>query len=257
MAESSWKRFWSSISTPAPIERMPVKQPSALGRFWDAIKPPPAVKGPDEGLSKAEKRRRWRLVLATMAVAVAAVLAWQVYLFIASAPMRAEKVLQDGMGRMGAGDYVGAIERFNKAVGIWPRLAAGYLERGLAHRNMNQEDAAIADFERAVQEDSNLGPAHTALGEVYRERGDLTRAIAEFTLAINLNPSTDAYYQRGQVYNSQGQHQMAIQDYDLAIHEQPDAPYVYRARALAREALGDAQGGRQDRATAIRIERPH
>jgi tetratricopeptide (TPR) repeat protein len=120
---------------------------------------------------------------------------------------------------------------------------------------MNQVDPAKEDFERAIAGDPNLGPAHTALGEIYRERGDLTRAMTEFTAAINITADTDAFYQRGQVHELLGEHQQAIQDYDAAIHDQPDAPYVYRARAMARDAMGDHDEAQQDRRTAIRIER--
>jgi hypothetical protein len=33
-----------------------------------------------------------------------------------------------------------------------------------------------------------------------------------------------------------------------------DSPYAYRARALAKEALGDTQGAQEDRATARGID---
>jgi tetratricopeptide (TPR) repeat protein len=159
------------------------------------------------------------------------------------------------MLRMGAGDYQGAVERFTKAVDTWPRMAAGYLERGVARKNMNQTDAAIEDFERAIGKDSSMAQAHTALGTIYRERGDLTRAMNEFALSLQLNTSTEAFYERGQVRESLGQHRQAIEDYDAAIHEQPDAPYVYRARAMSLDALGEHDGAAQDRRTAILIER--
>jgi tetratricopeptide (TPR) repeat protein len=240
---------------------MPPRHPSGLKRFWNAIKPPPAVHLPREPISREERLRRRRLLLGLAAAVVVGAAAWGVYLYIASAPMRAETRFQDGMRLMAVGDYTGAVNSFTAAVEIWPPVwphrASGYLERGLARRNMNQADAAIEDFERAISQDSNLGPAHTALGLIYRERGDLAHAMKEFTAAIDLNANTDAFYQRGEVHESLGEHQQAIQDYDEAIHEQPDAPFVYLARALAKDALGDHEGAEEDRRTASRIERPH
>lgn len=208
----------------------------------------------EPGISQEEKRKRRRLLVVSAAVVVIGAAAWGTYLYIVSAPLRAEKVFQDGMRMMGSGDYRGAAARFTEAVGIWPELAAGYLERGLARKNLNQADAAIEDFEHAISLDSNLAPAHTALGLIFRERGDLTRAMNEFTVSIDLNSSTDALYQRGELHESLGQHEQAIQDYDAAIHEQPDAPFVYRARAMSRDALGDHDRAEQDRRTAIQIE---
>ncbi len=229
--------------------------PSGLRRLWNAIKPPPAVALPSETISKEERLRRRRLVIGAAVLVMVGTATWEVYVYIDSAPRRAETVFQDGMRLMGSGDYQRAAEDFTKAVNIRPGMASGYLQRGLAHRNMNQMDAAVADFERAIGEDSNLGPAHTALGEIYRERRDLTRAMNEFTVAIRLNANTDAFYQRGQAHELLGEHQQAIQDYDAAIHEEPDAPYIYRARALSRDAMGDHDDAEKDRRTAKQIER--
>jgi tetratricopeptide (TPR) repeat protein len=260
MADSGWRRFWNSIKPPpAPPRREPWRPPAAhpsgLSRFWNAIKPPPAAPPRDQGPSKELRIRQRRLVTGTAAVfAVAGIGAWGVYLYIDSAPTRAAAVFQDGMGLMGSGDYRGAVARFTKAVDIWPRMASGYLQRGLAYRNLNQPDAATEDFEHAIREDSNLGLAHMALGLTYRDRGDLTRAMNEFTAAIALHPNADGFYQRGQVRERLGEHQLAIQDYDAAIHEQPDAPHFYLARALSRDAIGEHEQAEQDRRKAAQIE---
>jgi tetratricopeptide (TPR) repeat protein len=125
----------------------------------------------------------------------------------------------------------------------------------VALKSMDETDAAIGDFERAIRKDSNLAQAHTALGTTYRQRGDWTRAMNEFALSLKITTSTEAYYERGEVYESLGQHQKAIEDYAAAIHEQPDSPYVYRARATALDEIGDHDAAARDRRTAILIER--
>jgi tetratricopeptide (TPR) repeat protein len=181
--------------------------------------------------------------------------AWWIYQYIASAPQRAEKVLQDGARLMAKGDFKGAETAFTRAVDIWPPLASGFLARGLARRSLNQPDAAVEDFEHALSLDSNMAPAHTALGEIYRERGDVQRAVKEFTVSIGLAVNTDSLYQRGQLYESLGQHDKAIADYDAAINAQPDAPYVYRARAMSRDAIGDHDDAEADREVANHIEK--
>jgi regulator of sirC expression with transglutaminase-like and TPR domain len=204
------------------------------------------IRRESERVTKEAKLRRLRLVLPTAAMAAIAG-ASGVYLYRASAPARAEAAFKEGMLRMGAGDYEGAVERFSQAVSIWPRMAAGYFERGVARASMHKADAAIEDLERAISKDSSMASAHTALGTIYRERGNLTRAMDEFALSLQLSTSTEAFYERGQVHESLGQHQRAIEDYDAAIHEQPDAPYVYRARAMSLDALGNHEGAIKDR----------
>jgi tetratricopeptide (TPR) repeat protein len=223
--------------------------------LWNTLKPPPAALREGDFVSQATSLRRRKLLLRTAAVVVAMAAGWGVYLYVASAQTRADAIFQEGMLRMGAGDYKGAVERFTKAVDLWPKMAAGYYERGLARTSLDQTDAAIEDFENALSKDSTMASAHTALGTIYRERRDLTRAMNEFALSLQLHTSTEAYFERGQVYESLGRHQQAIEDYTSAIHEQPDAPYVYRSRAMSRDALGDHDGAAQDRRTAILIER--
>jgi tetratricopeptide (TPR) repeat protein len=260
MDESPLKRFWNAIKPPPAVPRRqagrePDRDPSALARLWNAIKPPPAVKHEGHGLPKEEKRRRRRVVLTATGVILTVAAAGGIYQYIASAQTRADKVFQDGMRLMGSGDYEGAIARFTAAIRIWPSMATAYLERGLARKSMNQVDAAIEDFKSAIGQDPNLGEAHAALGTIYRDRGDVTRAMNELNVAIQVGGSTDAFYQRGQLHESLGQHKEAIQDYDAAIHEQPDAPYVYRARAMARDAMGDRAAASADRRQALYIER--
>jgi tetratricopeptide (TPR) repeat protein len=64
----------------------------------------------------------------------------------------------------------------------------------------------------------------------------------------------DAYFQRGQILDAQGDHQKALDDYDHAIAQDRESPYVYLARAMAKESLGDAEGAHADRQIANQIE---
>jgi len=89
---------------------------------------------------------------------------------------------------------------------------------------------------------------------IYLEKHDQRQALGELNKSIAIHPTIEAYYQRGQILEAQGDHQKAIADYDLAIAQARDAPYVYRARALAKENLGDHDGASADRATAADIE---
>src|ERR1700683_1211748 len=120
------------VTTPPPVPRhpparKPTARPGRLVRLWNELKPPPAVDG-TEGISEETKLRHRKvgLAIASLVVVVAGAGAWGVYQYVASAPTRADAAFQEGMLRMGAGDYKGAVERFTKAVDILPRMAAGY-----------------------------------------------------------------------------------------------------------------------------------
>ncbi len=155
------------------------------------------------------------------------------------------------MKLVAVGNFAGAVDQFTRAIDIWPGMTTAFLQRGLAHLSMNQQDLALADFKLAIDADPNMGAAHTGLGSIFRQRGDKQRAIDEFGIAIRLDGDLDAYYQRGQVYETLGEHQKAIDDYDIAINQMRDAPYVYLARAMAKAGLGDNDGAEEDRRKEI------
>lgn len=251
------------MTSPIPVPatyRQPDTVPSGIERLWNAIKPVPADLRRMTPEQIAARQRQIRMVRAGMALVVAGLAAWGGYHWYSTAQERAQAKFQQGMQVMAVGDFKSAEKIFTSAVNTWPQMANGYLERGLARKNKGDIDGAFQDFQKAVEIDSGLVQAHTELGLIYRNRGDLQHAAGEMTEAINLGAAnkfgenTDAYYERGQLYQAMGQPQKALDDYNLAIHEEPDAPYIYRARALVRDALGDADGATADRAEASHIE---
>ena len=228
---------------------------SVFGRIWSAIKPPPAVCAAETSDPELKRRQR-RLLKITGAIIVLVGGGGAAYDYIASAQQRAEGQYQEGMRLMGPGSYREAIARFDRALQISPRFAEAYLGRGSAHQIVGETDSALADFNRALDLNPDLARAYTARGTIYRDRGDVKGAMAEFARSIQAEPTVDAYYERGQTYESLGEHQKAIDDYDLAIALLRDAPFVYRARSIARRNLGDIAGYKADRDKANGIERP-
>lgn len=92
--------------------------------------------------------------------------------------------------------------RWNKAVSLlevgvkahpanasmWSNLAAAYLGR-LETAGPQQQQRAIAAYERAVQIDPKTPNVHYHLGLIYKERGDLIHALAHFERAHEVNPA--------------------------------------------------------------------
>jgi tetratricopeptide (TPR) repeat protein len=258
MSSSGLKNLWKALKPPPPVPRRPQQDGpqriSLLHRMWNAVKPPPPLHETARVLTPAQRRRRRLIWSLSTAVFLLASGGWALYRYITSAPQRASVMLQEGMRSAAAGNEADAVKRFTRAVEIWPSMTTAYFERGLAHQTLNEQDLALADFVKVVDADPNMGAAHTALGSIYRQRGDMQRAENEFTVAINLNGDLDAYYQRGQVYESRGEHQKAISDFDVAISQLRGAPYVYLARAAAREGMGDKDGAEEDRKTSVQLQ---
>jgi tetratricopeptide (TPR) repeat protein len=225
---------------------------SVLARLWNAIKPPPAVHG-EPGESQGMNRTQKNMIWATLIVIFLVIGGWQTYAYMASAGERAQKIFEQGMLSMTPGQYQEAIKVFGKAISINPQLGAAYLERGNAESILGQTDAALADYEKAIDV-ANIAAAYTARGRIYVGRGDDKRAAADFNKSIGIDPSSDGYYQLGQIYDRQGDHAKAVEAYNQAIHIQPDGPYIYRARSQAKRVLGDEAGAAEDRDEAARLE---
>lgn len=229
---------------------------SFLTRWWNSIKPLPEEASRRAPVS-AQKRRQRRLIQRTIGLLALAVAGWYVYSYLASAPERANAQLQAGMRNMQPGAYREAVAHFDRAVSIKPDLAEAYLERGIAHHFLGEVEPALADLDQALELNPDLAAAYNERGSIYRERGDARKAIEELSKSIHTQATTDGYYQRGQAYESLGQHQKAIEDYDQAVAQLRESPFVYRARALARDKLGDTDGAKKDRAKADSIETVH
>lgn len=228
---------------------------SAFTRFWKTVKPPAIENRPPESPQVVELRRRQRrLVLLTIAALLVVAAGTWIFLFISNAPQRADHEFQEGMKFMSPGKYPDAVLHFTRAISIYGQLPDAFLERGDAHRILGEPDQALADYQTAADLNPTLAAAQNGIAMIYIQRHDFPHALERLNKAISLAPSVEPYYERGQILESQGQHQKAIEDYDRAIAEQRDSPYMYRARALAKENLGDQEGAHADRMIAARIE---
>lgn len=75
-----------------------------------------------------------------------------------------------------------------------------YVVRGLAWQKKGDLDRALADYTAAIKINPKDALAYNNRGMLWRERGDSNRAIADFTAAIAINPlprSDEAYLRRG------------------------------------------------------------
>jgi tetratricopeptide (TPR) repeat protein len=91
-------------------------------------------------------------------------------------------------------------------------------------------------------------------GNTKQEEGDLDGAIADFTAAIELEPSAIApRYNRGNARSIAGDLDGAIDDYTSAIEADPDFAPAYQRRGLTRQRKGDLDGALVDLDDAVRL----
>src|SRR5262249_48969062 len=99
-----------------------------------------------------------------------------------------------------------------------PTNAQAYLDRGAAYARKDDNDRAIADFNRAIQLDPKNAQAYIQRGGTYSVKGDEDRAIADYNQAIKLDPqNARAYVALGTSYGSRGDTDRAIAAFNKAM----------------------------------------
>jgi tetratricopeptide (TPR) repeat protein len=95
-----------------------------------------------------------------------------------------------------------------------------YAYRGWVYYSKGELTKALSDYTAAIQLYPIAAVAYLDRGHVYRELGDNDKAINDFSEAIRLNPRyARAYLDRGSIYLRQRKFKQASKDYDAALAE--------------------------------------
>ena len=83
----------------------------------------------------------------------------------------------------------------------------------------------------AIWYDPKGAALYCSRGDGYKKKGELTKAIADYTVAIGMEPKlAQAYYNRGVMYGLNGENDKAIADYNEAIRLNPKIVEAYYNR---------------------------
>ncbi|MCW6512268.1 tetratricopeptide repeat protein, partial [Lichenifustis flavocetrariae] len=117
-------------------------------------------------------------------------------------------------------------------------------------------DRAIADYTAAIGLDPGHADAYYNRGAAYVQKGDFDRAIADYSAAIGLNPGhANAFYNRGAAYGNKGDLNRAIADFDTAIGLDPGNAGVLTNRSIAYYEKGQNDQSLLDYRAAIVINK--
>jgi tetratricopeptide (TPR) repeat protein len=162
---------------------------------------------------------------------------------------------QTGNAKYNLGQYEAAILDYDKAIQIDPNYKIAYSNRGLAKNNLGQYEAAILDFDKAIQIDPNFKNAYNNRGFAKNNLGQYEAAILDFDKAIQIDPNfKNAYNNRGFAKKNLGQYEAAILDYDKAIQIDPNFKEAYYNRGSAKDKLGQYEAAILDYDKAIQID---
>lgn len=121
-----------------------------------------------------------------------------------------------------------AMEDYTRCLEVKPNDAAARWNRADGYAQLGKLDEAISDWSVYIEGDTDfshevesktkcLASAHLERGRIYQRRlHDPTKAIADYTAALQLNPNIeDAHRMRGQCYKSLGENDLAQQDFAI------------------------------------------
>ena len=117
----------------------------------------------------------------------------------------------------------------------------------LAERSWESEEAALAYYEKALEENPGNSYAAFKSGEMHQRRGEYDLAEQSLKHAITLDPGfAHAYIILGYIARERGEFETAVSLAELAVISNPDVSEARLFRASLRMESGDELGAKDD-----------
>lgn len=132
--------------------------------------------------------------------------------------------------------------------------AEDYRRNAYAAANKDDLQAAMAEIEKAIQQDPTYAEAYMTRAGFHQARGQNDQAMKDYEEALRFDPDNiDAYLDRARLKWRLGDKQGAVGDTSLAVIRAPTDTGGYRARALFETRMGMYDKALADVSEAIRI----
>ena len=172
-----------------------------------------------------------------------------------------------GNDRFNKGDYQGAIEAYTKAIAKDSSNFAAWFHRATAHGFLNENELALADYDRAIRILPDFALAFHYRGHIHSKMRQYELAIGDYdsALASAGSVAVDAqgvamvadkatvYYDRGNSHFNLRRLEDAVASYDSSITLAPKFGNAYNNRGFSRIGMGDSTGGCADLRIACKL----
>jgi len=164
-----------------------------------------------------------------------------------------------GVAACRRGDYQDAIKLLTKAIKSdefsGDELATIHIYRGFSWEGKGNLNKAIADYSKAIEVDPKDTAAYTLRGVAWGKKAEYDKAIADYTKALEINPKfAKAYNNRGYTWAKKGDKDKAIADYTKAIEIDPNYAPAYTNRGTAWADKGEYDKAIADFNKALEID---
>jgi tetratricopeptide (TPR) repeat protein len=132
---------------------------------------------------------------------------------------------------MQQGDVDRAMEKYNEAIALNPKLANAYLGRGRVYSQKKDLNRATRDFTTAVFLDPKLADAYLERGKVHWKKGAFAQASLDFDQALQRDPSSEeAVLAKKDFLASRGSSKKALETIETAVKRNPMNPKFQKVR---------------------------
>lgn len=146
----------------------------------------------------------------------------------------------DSLAKAGKNDELMAL--CNEAIAQDPNHFNGRLWRGMQYRNAGRLQEAIADFDIAIKVDpknANVIHAYYFRGRSYYKLHRFKEALPDFTTVIAIHPRDMwAHYYRGLSHEELKDYASALDDYYVVVEQNPAEPEIRLRMAALEIELG-------------------
>lgn len=126
------------------------------------------------------------------------------------------------------------------AIRLDPNRADFYIGRGRVFREKGSLDRALADYDDAIRLDPKKTDSYISRGNAWFAKGDLDQALDDYDAAIRLDPNqADSDIGHGRVIREKGNLGRALIHYDEAIRLDPNQAVTAGYRGLALDQKGE------------------
>jgi Tfp pilus assembly protein PilF len=160
---------------------------------------------------------------------------------------RVPQHLSEGRRLLVRGEHDAALKEFNRALQISPCMGEAYFQRGCVQEARGKLDEALADFDHALRCDAQLARTYLHRGRIRTAKDDLGAALADFDQVMIMRPNdVECYLNRGVCLAKKGMVSEAILDFQrvlkLTNHSDYADPATYYLNQLGGENPLQAPG---------------
>jgi len=170
---------------------------------------------------------------------------------------RGEQLAIEAFERALASDAAGRIAAHVELTNLHPDSPRAWVFLGDSQGNVNNTAEARAAYEKAIELDSDLVPAHINLGNnlLTQEPKDFAMAEKHFMKAVAITPNEpNPHDLLGDVHRAQDNLEAAYDDYSKAAELAPDLGSAYQQRGHVNSFLGNYDEARADYTRSAKLE---